>query len=160
MPKVLIVYYTRSGNTQKMAEAVADGVRGVPGVEMELRPCEEVTPDELVTYDGIIMGSPVYFGGIAAEVKKLIDESVSHYGEFTGKAGGAFASSGAIGGGTETTVMDLLKAMLIHGMIVQGTTKGAHYGAVAFGEPDQRALNDCRGLGRRVAELVVKLAAE
>ncbi len=150
MPKVLIVYYTRSGNTQKMAEAVADGVRGVPGVEMELRPCEEVTPDELVTYDGIIMGSPVYFGGIAAELKKLIDESVSHYGEFTGKVGGAFASSGAI----------LLKAMLIHGMIVQGTTKGAHYGAVAFGEPDQRALNDCRGLGRRVAELVVKLAAE
>lgn len=158
MPSVLVTYYSRSGNTAKMAEAVAEGARGVAGVTVDLRPCTEVTPDELVKYDGIIMGSPVYFGSMAAELKTLIDESVKHYGQFTGKVGGAFASSGAIGGGTETTVLDILKAMLIHGMIVQGTTKGAHYGAVAFGPPDDRAVNDCRGLGRRVAELVVKLA--
>jgi len=104
------------------------------------------------------MGSPVYFGSAAAELKALIDKSVDHYGKLVGKIGGAFASSGAIGGGTETTVLDILKAMLIHGMIVQGTTEGAHYGPVAFGAPDERALKDCEGLGRRVAELVLRLA--
>jgi NAD(P)H dehydrogenase (quinone) len=158
MPTILVTYYSRSGNTAKMAEAVAKGAKGVAGVSVDLRPSSELTPDQLVKYDGIIMGSPVYFGSMAAELKTLVDESVKHYGKFTGKVGGAFASSGAIGGGTETTVLDILKAMLIHGMIVQGTTKGAHYGAVAFGAPDERATKDCQGLGRRVAELVVKLA--
>ena len=159
MAKVLIAYYSRSGNTEKMAEAVATGARQVSGVEVDLRPVAEVTPDDLLAADGIIMGSPVYFGSMAAELKTLIDESVKRYGKLTGKVGGAFASSGAIGGGTETTVLDILKAMLIHGMIVQGTTQGAHYGAVAFGAPDERACKDCRGLGRRVAELAARLAA-
>lgn len=158
MAKVLIVYFSRSGNTEKMAQAVAAGAKRVSGVEVEARPVGEVTPDDLLAADGIIMGSPVYFGTMAAELKSLVDESVKHYGKFTGKVGGAFASSGAIGGGTETTVLDILKAMLIHGMIVQGTTEGAHYGGVAFGKPDERARKDCEGLGRRVAELVARLA--
>jgi NAD(P)H dehydrogenase (quinone) len=158
MAKVLVVYYSRSGNTEKMAQAVAAGAKEVSGVEVEARPVGSVTPDDLLAADGIIMGSPVYFGSMAAELKTLVDESVKHYGKFTGKVGGAFASSGAVGGGTETTVLDILKAMLIHGMIVQGTTEGAHYGGVAFGEPDERAVKDCKGLGRRVAELVVRLA--
>ena len=157
MASILITYYSRSGNTQKMAEAVAEGARGVSGAKVEVRRVEDLTPDDLLSPDAIIMGSPVYYGTMAAELKKLIDESVKHHGKLVGKVGGAFASSGAIGGGTETTVLDILKAMLIHGMIVQGTTKGAHYGAIAFGAPDDRATKDCQGLGKRVAELVAKL---
>ena len=158
MPQVLITYYSRTGNTEKMAETVAVGASQVSGVEVDLRPVSETTPDDLLAADGIIMGSPVYFGTMAAELKSLIDESVKHYGKFTGKVGGAFASSAAIGGGTETTVLDILKAMLIHGMIVQGSTEDAHYGAVALGEPDDRAVRECRALGRRVAELAARLA--
>ena len=158
MASLLITYYSRTGNTEKMAEAVTAGAKRVSGVEVSVRPVTEVTTEDLLAADGIIMGSPVYFGTMAAELKSLIDESVKHYGKFTGKVGGAFASSGAIGGGTETTVLDILKAMLIHGMIVQGTTEGAHYGAVAFGKPDERATKDCQGLGRRVAELVARTA--
>ena len=157
MPTVLVTYYSRSGNTAKMAEAVAQGAREVAGVTVDLRPSSEVTPDDLVKYDGIIMGSPVYFGSMAAELKTLIDESVKHYGKFTGKVGGAFASSGGIGGGTETTVLDILKAMLIHGMIVQGTTKGAHYGPISVGAPNDKVASECEQLGQRVAELANKL---
>ncbi|UCC68899.1 MAG: NAD(P)H-dependent oxidoreductase, partial [Armatimonadota bacterium] len=105
MAKVLITYYSRSGNTEKMAQAVAAGAKEVSGMEVETRPVGEVSPDDLLAADGIIMGSPVYFGTMAAELKSLIDESVKHYGKFTGKVGGAFASSGVIGGGTETTVL-------------------------------------------------------
>ncbi len=158
MAKMLIVYYSRSGNTEKMAEAVANGAKAVAGVEVDLRPVAEVTPDDLLAADGIIMGSPVYYGTMAAELKSLIDESVKHHGQFTGKVGGAFASSGGPGGGNETTVLDIVKALLIHGMIVQGDAQGDHYGAIAVGAPDERSKKECEKLGRRVAELMVRMA--
>jgi len=158
MPSVLVTYYTRSGHTQAMAEAVATGVRGVEGVEVEVRPVAEVSPDDLLKYDGIILGSPVYYGTMAAEVKKLIDESVKHHGKLTGKVGGAFASSGVAGGGCETTILDIINALLIHGMIVQGTASGPHYGPISVGAPDERACTECERLGARVGELVKRLS--
>ena len=69
MARVLVTYYSRGGNTARMAEAVAKGAREVSGTEVEARPIAEVTPDDLLGYDGIVMGSPVYFGTIAAELK-------------------------------------------------------------------------------------------
>jgi NAD(P)H dehydrogenase (quinone) len=142
-----------------MAEAVATGARQVSGVEVEVRPVAEVGPDDLLKPEGIIMGSPVYYGTMAAELKTLIDESVKHHGKLIGKVGGAFASSGGPGGGNETTVLDIVKALLIHGMIVQGDAQGDHYGAIAVGAPDDRSRKECEKLGRRVAELVVKLTS-
>ncbi|MBE9565340.1 MAG: NAD(P)H-dependent oxidoreductase [Proteobacteria bacterium] len=159
MASVLIAFYSRSGNTEKMAEAVAMGARQVSGVEVEVRPVAEVGPDDLLKPEGIIMGSPVYYGTMAAELKTLIDESVKHHGKLIGKVGGAFASSGGPGGGNETTVLDIVKALLIHGMIVQGDAQGDHYGAIAVGAPDDRSRKECEKLGRRVAELAVKLTS-
>ncbi len=63
---------------------------------------------------------------MAAEIKKFIDESVKFHGKLEGKVGGAFSSSAQIGGGNETTIMDILKTLLIHGMIIQGSSKGDH----------------------------------
>lgn len=157
MAKVLVVYYSRSGNTRAMAEHVAAGCREVPGVQVDLKPVADVTPDDLLGYDGIIMGSPVYYGSMAAELKSLIDESVCHHGKLVGKVGAAFASSGGPGGGNETTCLDIVKAWMIHGMIVQGDPRGDHYGAIAVGAPDERSQKECRRLGQRVAELTVKL---
>ena len=157
MPKVLICYYSRSGNTEKMAEAVAEGAKKVKGIEVELKKVEDTTPDDLVAADGVIMGSPVYYGTMAAELKKLIDDSVEHHGELAGKIGGAFASSGGPGGGNETTVLDILKALLVHGMIVQGTHAGDHYGPIAVGAPDERSKKECRKLGQAVANLTTRL---
>ncbi len=158
MPKVLITYYSRSGNTEKMAQAVANGAKVVSGVEVDLRPVAEVTADDMLAADGIIMGSPVYYGTMAAELKSLIDESVKHHGKLMGKVGGGFASSGGPGGGNETTVLDIVKAMLVHGMIVQGDAEGDHYGAIAVGAPDERSRKECEKLGRRVAGLMVRMA--
>lgn len=66
------------------------------------------------------------------------------------------SSSGAEG--NETTILSILQAMLIHGMILQGTPKGDHYGPVAIGAPDERAELQSRDLGRRVAELAARLS--
>ena len=72
--------------------------------------------------------------------------------------GGAFSSSGVIGGGNETTIMNILKAMLVHGMVTVGFCEGDHYGPVSIGVPDDRASRNCRRLGVKVAKLVKKLA--
>ena len=70
---------------------------------------------------------------MAAEVKELIDESGKRHGKLVGKGGGAFASSGGPGGGNETTVLDIVKALRIRRMIVDGDAQGDHYGPIAVG---------------------------
>jgi multimeric flavodoxin WrbA len=61
-------------------------------------------------------------------------------------------------GGSETTILDLINALLIHGMIVQGTASGPHYGPISVGAPDEKACRECEKLGARVGELVRRLA--
>lgn len=158
MASLLIAYYSQSGNTKKMAQEVASGAEEITGVLVDLRPVEEVAIDTLLHFDGILLGSPVYYGTMAAPVKELIDKSVKHHGKLCGKVGGAFASSGGPGGGNETTVLDILKALLIHGMIVQGDAEGDHYGPIAVGAPDARSQQECRRFGRRMAALTARLA--
>jgi len=156
MSRVLVVYYSRSGNTKRMAEVIAKGVAG-GGVDVDLLPVGDVTPDDLLDYDGIVMGSPVYYGTMAAEIKQLIDESVEHHGKLDGKVGGAFASSGGPGGGNETTVLDIVHALMIHGMIVKGDPQGDHYGPIAVGAPDARSEAECARMGANIAQLVKRL---
>jgi NAD(P)H dehydrogenase (quinone) len=156
MARVLVVYHSQSGHTARMAELVAEGAAEV-GAEVVRKPVEDCSADELLQYDGIIIGSPTWYGLMSAPVKKLLDDSVRFHGQLTGVVGGAFTSAGNIGGGNETTILSILQAMLIHGMVVQGTAKGDHYGPVAIGAPDERAELQSRDLGRRVAELAARL---
>ncbi|MHC4716210.1 MAG: flavodoxin family protein [Planctomycetota bacterium] len=157
MAKILVAYYSRTDHTRHMAEEVVAGLQEAGGVEVQCLPVEEVEVKSLLDYDGIILGSPTYYGSMAAEVKKLLDESVALHGKLEGRVGGAFSSSANIGGGNETTVMDMLKALLIHGMVVQGTASGDHYGPVAIGDVDDRSRKECRKLGRNVAALTAQL---
>jgi len=157
MAQVLIVFYSRTGHTREMAEFVAEGARQVAGTEVSVRPVEEVTADDLLAPQAIVIGSPVYYGTMAAPLKELIDESVRYHGQLAGKVGGAFASSGGPGGGNETTVLDILKALLIHGMVVRGEPDGDHYGPIAVGAPDERSRRECLKLGASVAELAGRL---
>ncbi|NIQ99908.1 MAG: flavodoxin family protein [Gemmatimonadales bacterium] len=157
MPKVLIVYYSRSGNTQRMAEIMAEAIRA-EGLQADCKKVQDTTVDNLLASDAIIAGSPTYYGTMAAELKQLFDESVTRHGRLNGKVGAAFASSANLAGGNETTVLDILNAMLIHGMIIQGDPEGDHYGPVAIGPPDERSEAECRRRAKRVAELVKRLA--
>lgn len=140
-----------------MAEIVAHAARGVEGAEVELKEVGEVDAKGLAAYDALLIGSPTYYGLMAAEIKKLFDDSVAIHGKLDGKAGGAFTSAANLGGGNETTIISILEAMLIHGMIVKGTAQKDHYGPVALGKPDDRAVGECEKLGRSIAELAVRL---
>jgi NAD(P)H dehydrogenase (quinone) len=156
MPKALVCYYTRTGNTGKMAARIAEQLK-TEGLEVDLRKVEDVDIKGMPGYDCLVFGSPTYYGTMAWPLKKLLDESVKRHGKLKGKVGGAFASSANIGGGNETTITDILHALLIHGMIVQGEPTGGHYGPVAIGRPDQRALRNCEKHARNLAALTLKL---
>jgi NAD(P)H dehydrogenase (quinone) len=140
-----------------MADLIAQGASSVQCAEVDVKEIQDVKVDDLLEYDGLILGSPTYYGSMAAEIKRLLDDSVCFHGQLSGKVGGAFSSSANVGGGNETTVMDLVKALLIHGMVVPGKASGDHYGPVAIGGPDQRCEKMCRESGQMIAELTVKL---
>lgn len=159
---ILVLYYSRSGNTKALAGAIADGVREVEGVDCLLRSCDEVTRDEFAGAAGVIAGSPVYFGTMAAQLKSVLDEFVGARKKMENTIGAAFATSADASGGKETTILSILQAMLIYGMIVVGDPLKAtgHYGVSCQGKPDAKAANNGALMGRRVAELALKVAAE
>jgi NAD(P)H dehydrogenase (quinone) len=88
--QVMILYFSKGGNTRKLAEAIAKGVEEVDGVTAVLKKTDKVTKDDFLAADGIIAGSPVYFGGMAAELKKVFDEFVGVRKRMEGKVGGGF----------------------------------------------------------------------
>jgi NAD(P)H dehydrogenase (quinone) len=157
MKKIAIIYYSRTGNTEKMARLIAEGVRAESDVQAEIVKVEGFPAEKSLEYDGLIIGSPTYYGSMASEVKKFLDETVAYHGELSGKVGAAFSSAANVGGGNETTVLSILNALLIHGMVVQGDPQGDHYGPVSIGRPDARVEKQCRALGKKVAALVKRL---
>lgn len=156
--QVLVLYYSKGGNTKKLAKAVADGVES-SGVKAVLKNTQEITKEDFLESAGIIAGSPVYFGAMAADLKRVVDEYVGLRLKMENKVGAAFATGGHHTGGKETTILSILHAMLIYGMIVVGDPISAsgHYGVGCTGTPDDRALSDGFKLGARVAELCRKL---
>ena len=157
MPKILVIFDSKSGNTETMALAVAKGAEKAGDLEVTVKKAEETKNSDLLAADGIVMGSPTYFGQMSAKLKAVIDESVKIHKDLTGKVGGAFTSSGGTASGGETTLLSIVQAMLIHGMIVQGRADDKHYGVAVMGAPKKKDLVDCEKLGERVAALVLKL---
>jgi len=90
--KILIVYDSKTGHTEKMAQSVARGAETV-GAKVTLKRAEAVTLQEFQKADGIIMGSPTYFGQMSSKLKHIIDDSIEVHTQMTGKVGAAFTSS-------------------------------------------------------------------
>jgi len=142
-----------------MAEVIT-GVLRDQKAKVDLFSVEEVSPEDLLKYDGIIIGSPTYYGTLAYQVKKLLDDSVKFHGKLDGKIGGAFSSAANVGGGNETTVLSILEAMAIHGMIIQGDPKGDHYGPIAISGVDERAEGNCKRFAQRFISLLKKIKTD
>ena len=159
MAKILIVYDSQTGNTEKMAFAIAEGAKQAKCAEVSVKKTDKTTLEDLLNADGIIMGSPTYYGQMSAKLKDLIDSSARIHGKLNGKVGAAFTSSGGTASGAETTLLSILQTMLVHGMLVQGRHDDKHYGAAAVEDPKKEELESCRELGKRVANLASKLKA-
>ena len=161
--KVLVTYHSLSGNTERMAEAVADGVESVSGAEALLKRVGKVTADDLFSADAVVVGSPVYWSNMSGEVKTFFDNWQFKFGVFPeykmkNKIGAAFATGGQVSSGKEVTMLTILAAMLENKMIV--VSGGGAFGASATTEGDSpgidnKELADAKALGRRVAEVAV-----
>lgn len=157
--QVLVVYHSVTGNTRKLAEEIAKGAREADGVECILKSAREVRQEDFLHSQGIIAGSPVYYGSMAAELKAVFDSLTGIRGEMSDKVGAAFATSEDPSGGKETTMLSIIQAMLINTMIVAGDPLDAtgHYGISCTGAPDERTCRNAAKLGKRVALLAQKL---
>jgi len=157
MPSILICYSSKSGNTKLMAEQILEGVKSAGKIKVVLKEVSQTSNEDLLAADGIIIGSPTYFGTLSAETKELIDTSIKCFGKLIGKVGGAFTSSGGVAGGNETTIMTILQGLLVHGMVVQGLQHGSHYGPVSIGKPDDSGIKECKRYGKQMGQLTLKL---
>ncbi|MFO7529755.1 MAG: NAD(P)H:quinone oxidoreductase [Marinobacter sp.] len=140
-PYVLILYYSRNGQTAELAGQIGRGVARVPGIEARLRAVPPVSPDteaslppvpdegapyatkaDLAGCAGLAIGSPTRFGNMAAPLKHFLDTTGDLWlsGALTGKPAGAFTSTGSLHGGQETTLMTMMIPLLHHGMVLCG----------------------------------------
>lgn len=161
MGKVLILYYSKDGNTAKMARYIHEGVEQISGIEIREKPIDQAGRDDLLWCDGIALGSPTFLGTVAAEMKKFWENMLPDWQKLDGKIGCAFSSEGGWGGGAELTCQALMTIMLNYGFLVFGVTDYSghqftgHYGATQAGEPRQeKEIESCRKLGKRLAEWV------
>jgi len=142
MAKVLVLYYSMYGHIETMANAVAEGARGVAGTEVTLKrvpetipdeqakaygvrlnqPADVATPDELGEYDAIIFGTPTRFGNMAGQMRTFLDQTGGLWmkGALVGKIGSVFASTGTQHGGQETTITSFHSTLLHQGMVIVG----------------------------------------
>jgi NAD(P)H dehydrogenase (quinone) len=204
--KVLIVYYSLYGHTLQLARAIEEGVKSVPGVEAVLRRVAEFpenekdleeghghaaavwkdqknipvcTVDDLREADGVLFGSGTRYGNMTAQLKRLLDSTVSLWlkGEMEGKPAGVFTTTASTHGGQETTLLTMMVPLLHLGMLIVGVPYstegmvhteargGTPYGSSSIagpkGElaPTPEDLAICRAHGKRVAEIAAKVRA-
>ncbi len=198
MTEILVLYYSEGGSTAAMARSVARGVARIEGATALVRTVPAVTdqmhgtadPDpesgppyaslvELKSCDGLILGSPIRFGNMAASLKYFLEQTSAEWfsGALIDKPAGLFVSGGSMHGGQESTLLSMMLPLFHHGMVMVGlpyslrelsTTSagGTPYGAshVAGGQNDQPVTESeaslCQALGERVARLSGRLKGE
>ncbi|WP_341936462.1 NAD(P)H:quinone oxidoreductase [Marinimicrobium sp. C2-29] len=142
MTKVLVLYYSMYGHIETMANAIAEGAKGVQGIEVTLKRVPETMPedvarnagaeldqdapvakpDELADYDAIIFGTPTRFGNMCGQMRNFLDQTGGLWaqGKLAGKVGSVFTSTATQHGGQETTITSFHTTLLHHGMIITG----------------------------------------
>jgi NAD(P)H dehydrogenase (quinone) len=192
--KILIVYFSRHGSVARMAEAVGTGVDSNPGCEAVIRCLPSVSASTEQTEDaipasgaiyaqlsdledcaGMVVGSPGYFGNMAAPLKYFFDQTSSLWlsGAMIGKPAGVFTATSSMHGGQETVLTSMMLPLLHHGMLVTGipyseaalnqTRTGAtpygasHVAGQQGGDLSEHETSACSALGRRVANIACRL---
>jgi NAD(P)H dehydrogenase (quinone) len=183
MPSVAIVYFSAQGHTHQLAEAVAEGAKGVAGTTVELirlvgtditegRWKNDAAVAKLAAADAIVFGTPTYMGGYSAQMKAFIDGCAGVWFQqgWKDKLAAAFTHSQGLSGDKLNTLQSLLVNAMQHGMVwvglgmlAEGTTPshanriGAYLGAMAQTDGNQTEVNPG---DRKTATLLGKRVAE
>ena len=145
MKKIIVLYYSRTGNTEKMAKAVADGAKIKDDFEVELN--FHVEPEELATFDAIIVGTPTYYHEMPIDFKRLFEEVAVQNISLKGKLGATFGSYGWSGEAPKN-ILEIMKnkfeMLIIEPPLLANFT------------PDQKMLSACKDLGQKISESLMK----
>jgi flavorubredoxin len=145
MLKILVFYYTRTGNTEKMARAVAEGAKLNGKVQVDMNYFVEA--QELGNYDAILVGTPTYHHDMPIDIKMLFEEAAARGVDLKGKPGVTFGSYGWSGEAPKL-VMEIMKNKFE--MLMPNSPLLAKY------LPDQKILDSCRALGKQTAESLIR----
>jgi NAD(P)H dehydrogenase (quinone) len=164
--RVLVAYSSETGNTEKMAGGVAEGVRSA-GAEAVLRRITEVSKADLERADAVMLGSPVHMGDVSAEMRRAL---VAWSGDFgfwesrglQNKVGAVFATGGAPSNGKEFTMMSMALTLLQFGMVLVSPYGGLGASATTGGPETEQGvneweLNQARELGKRVVAIAQQM---
>jgi len=143
MPKLLILYDSQTGNTEKMAEAVAEGAGSILNIEVEKK--YYARPEELAEASAIVFGSPTYHHDMTVPIKQMLEEAARANIQLKDKIAAAFGSYGW-SGEAPRLILEILKNRF--GM------KTIEPGLTTLYTPNQTKLEECRKLGRTVAEKI------
>lgn len=174
---VLIVYYSKHGNTAKMAKLIARGVGLNENSNAVIRTVAAkgdedfnnsdplVCEEDLKTCDALILGSPARFGNMAAPLKQFIDETGLQWfsGTLINKPAAVFTSSASLHGGQETTLLTMMLPLLHHGMLIVGlpySEKSLHLtesGGTPYGASHWSGNNSERSIDKHEKNLCIAL---
>jgi flavodoxin I len=140
MPKILVIYYSRTGNTEKMANAVAEGAKSIQNVDVDLN--YHIDAEELTIYDAILVGTPTYHTQMPIDFQNLFEDVAAKKINLKSKIGSAFGSYGWSGEAPQA-VIELLKKLEMQ--VIEPPIRAKY-------KPDQQTLDACIDLGKRVAK--------
>jgi len=143
MVKVSIIYYSRSGKTQALANAIAEGVVRVDGAEASAKRVDYATMYDIIDYDAVAFGSPNYFSYMAGSLKDFFDKGLSLRDKTAGKPCAAFTSGG---GGSDTALQSIERLMGSYKL------EKVSDGVISAGDPTDEDLEKCRDLGEKLAK--------
>jgi len=149
--RVLVLYYSGSGNTKKMAKEIAEAMNS-SALNVTVEDAGKFDISLLPNYDGIVLGSPTYFSNVAWQVKKAIDDSIVHYsgGKLERKVAGIFTSAGTMRDGKDCLKMLEIALGFHHGMkVVEGILR-------VDGESDKEVEKRCQEYGKKLAKEIGK----
>lgn len=143
MPKMIVLYYSRTGNTEKMAKALVEGAQSVPGVDVQLSIDFEVTPEDLVGAEAILVGAPTYHHDMVRSTKKVLEDAAVKGVTLKGKIGACFGSYGW-SGEAPRLILEVMEHKFEMDVVKQPLL-------IKYA-PDDAGLAKCRALGRQIAE--------
>lgn len=190
MREILVLYYSRNGATQKLANSIARGINSVDGVNARIRTvpnvstvCEQTAPSipdngapyasyqDLKECIGLALGSPVRFGNMASSLKYFLDGTIDAWlgGHLAGKPACVFTSSGSLHGGQEACLLSMMIPLFHHGMLLLGVPytdsalMNTESGGTPYGASHWGGVNDDKDISESEKQLAIlqgKLLAE
>jgi NAD(P)H dehydrogenase (quinone) len=169
--RILVTYYSQTGNTEKLAQAIGEGAKAVPGVEVTVQKMADVKDAAIATFDGVIVGTPIHWGNLSTESRGFLDRlggglaATKVWGE--GRTAGVFCTGGSVSSGKEMARLSMISSLMEMRFLVIGGVDADGFGTLGpqatTGPTDPglsvNELDEGRAFGTRFARFTKQFRA-